>query len=135
MDATFCPITICGLQNRRLDVAQPGDDMNPNQVRFPSKGTAAINKFIAAGNCTTLGRNTSCGFAGDVKKHSFGARNSVESVGVQSVSVRRSVGHSLLDRSVDEKSELTHHNRLQYMHCNTPAERSAGGFRRFHGST
>src|SRR5512142_2478123 len=36
------------------------------------------------------------------------------------------------DRSADAKCLLTHHTRLQYMHCNTPAERSVGDFRRFH---
>jgi|GEM_PF-2760117 len=39
------------------------------------------------------------------------------------------------DRSADAKCLLTHHNRLQYMQCNTPAERSVGEFWRFYGST
>lgn len=39
------------------------------------------------------------------------------------------------DRSADAKCLLTHHTRLQYMHCNTPTGRSVGDFRRFHGST
>ena len=125
MDATFSTITICGLPKRRLDVAQPSDDMNPNHFRFPSKGTASIQKVIGARYCLSFGMNIRSECACDVKRHTYSASNSVESVGERTASVRRSVGHSLPDRSADEKSELTHHNRLQYMHCNAPAERPA----------
>ena len=111
---------------RRLDVAQPSDDMKPTQVRFPSKGTASVRTDIVACCRATREDIVRVNCVRDLEDRRRYTPNNVQTVGVQSAIVTRSAGLSSLDRSADEKCELTHHNRLQYMHCNAPAERPAG---------
>jgi hypothetical protein len=111
------------------------DDMNPSNNQFPIRGNC-IETFryslvplcqIPQASWTALPRR----HAGPVGSMSF----TVPAKSGYPRSRQESAGWFSTDRTADAHCLLTHHNRLQYMQCNEPAERPAGAFRRIYGST
>src|ERR1039457_5595280 len=123
------------IANHSKGAEQFDDDMNQPKTQIPSRGIALIRLSITSNHCRkNLKTRLSCADATTpigTYRMSFTLPNRP----INSLSNHKSAGLFSPDRSADANCQLTHHNRLQYMHCNEPAERPAGISRRIHGST